>query len=58
MSGPPQPLRPPKATQTPRRATVLMGDINGVLGDDAVVTIPRRGWMLQRYEDTPVTISF
>jgi hypothetical protein len=43
---------------TPRRASVLMGGINDVLGDDAVVTIPRRGWMLQRYEDAPITISF
>ena len=43
---------------TPRRADVIMGGINGVLGEDAVVTVPRRGWMLQRYEDTPITISF
>jgi DNA-binding response OmpR family regulator len=43
---------------TPRRADVLIGGINDVLGEDTITTVPRRGWMLQRYEDAPVTISF
>jgi hypothetical protein len=43
---------------TPRRADVLMGGINEVLGDDTVVDVPRRGWMLQPYTDAPVTFSF
>jgi DNA-binding winged helix-turn-helix (wHTH) protein len=43
---------------TPRRADVIMGGINDVLGEDAVVTVPRRGWMLAPYLDAPVTISF
>ncbi len=43
---------------TPRRADVLVSDINAVLGEDTVRTVPRRGWMMQPYEDTPITISF
>jgi hypothetical protein len=43
---------------TPRRAGVLMDGINQVLGAQAVVDVPRRGWMLQPYADSPVTISF
>ncbi len=42
---------------TPRRAEVLVGGINEVLGDDTVVAVGRRGWMLQRYDETPITIS-
>ena len=43
---------------TPRRASVLMGGINDVLGEDVVVDVPRRGWMLRPYTDAPVTFSF
>ena len=42
---------------TPRRADVLMGGINDVLGPDTITTVPRRGWMLGHYPDEPVTIS-
>ena len=43
---------------TPRRASVLVGDINDVLGAETIVDVPRRGWMMQPYTDAPVTISF
>ena len=43
---------------TPRRASVLMGGINDVLGEDVVVDVPRRGWMLRPYTEAPVTFSF
>ena len=43
---------------TPRRAEVLVSGINEVLGDDTVTAVPRRGWMLNWYEDAPTTISF
>jgi hypothetical protein len=42
---------------TPRRATELVGGINGALGTDAVVTVPRRGWMLSPYPDAPAVRS-
>ena len=45
-------------TMTPRRAEVLVGGINDVLGEDTIVDVPRRGWMMQPYSDEPVTISF
>ena len=43
---------------TPRRADVLISGINDVLGEDTIVDVPRRGWMMQRYSDEPITISF
>jgi DNA-binding response OmpR family regulator len=43
---------------TPRRAEVLVGQINHVLGEETVTEVPRRGWKLTRYEDAPSTISF
>jgi DNA-binding response OmpR family regulator len=43
---------------TPRRADALISGINSVLGEDAITTVPRRGWMLRPYEDDPITISF
>lgn len=43
---------------TPRRAGVLVSDINEVLGEDAVTEVSRRGWKLTWYEDSPITISF
>lgn len=43
---------------TPRRADVLMSDINEVLGQETIIDVPRRGWMMQPYTDAPVTISF
>jgi len=43
---------------TARRAEVLIGGINDVLGEDTIVDVPRRGWMMQPYLDEPVTISF
>ncbi len=42
---------------SPRRTDVLMGGINDVLGADTIAAVPRRGWMLTRYPDTPVTLS-
>ena len=43
---------------TPRRAGVLVGGINEVLGEDTISEVPRRGWQLTWYEDSPITISF
>ncbi|MET0579346.1 MAG: hypothetical protein ABW122_11865 [Ilumatobacteraceae bacterium] len=43
---------------TARRAGVLIDGINNVLGEDTIVDVPRRGWMMQPYVDEPVTISF
>lgn len=43
---------------TPRRADVLIGGINEVLGAETIVDVPRRGWMMQAYSDEPITISF
>ena len=43
---------------TPRRAEVLIGGINDVLGEETIIDVPRRGWMMQPYTDEPVTISF
>ena len=43
---------------TPRRTEVLISGINDVLGEDTIVDVPRRGWMMQPYLDEPVTISF
>ena len=43
---------------TPRKAEVLIGGINDVLGDDTIATVPRRGWKMTWYEDAPVTLSF
>jgi DNA-binding winged helix-turn-helix (wHTH) protein len=43
---------------TPRRAEVLVGDINGVLGDETIATVPRRGWKMTWYEHAPVTLSY
>jgi DNA-binding response OmpR family regulator len=43
---------------TPRRADALISGINRVLGEDAIATVPRRGWMLRPYEEDPVTIRF
>ena len=40
---------------TPRRADVLVDGINAVLGTEAIAAVPRRGWMLNRYSETPVT---
>jgi DNA-binding winged helix-turn-helix (wHTH) protein len=42
---------------TPRRAETLVDGINDVLGPDTIATVPRRGWMLTRYPDTPATIN-
>lgn len=43
---------------TRRRADTLMAGINDVLGEETITEVPRRGWKLNAYEDTPVTISF
>ena len=43
---------------TPRRAGVLVDGINGVLGEETISEVSRRGWKLTWYEDTPITISF
>ena len=43
---------------SPRRADVLVSGINDVLGEDTISEVPRRGWQLTWYEDTPITISF
>jgi DNA-binding response OmpR family regulator len=43
---------------SPRRADVLVSGINGVIGEDTIRVVPRRGWMMQPYQDTPITISF
>jgi hypothetical protein len=42
---------------TPRRADVLVAGINDVVGDGTITVVPRRGWMMQPYEDQPVTLS-
>ena len=42
---------------TPRRADQLVGGINGALGPDTVVSVPRRGWMLQPYTSEPAVRS-
>jgi DNA-binding winged helix-turn-helix (wHTH) protein len=34
---------------TPRRAEVLVGQINQVLGEEAITEVPRRGWKLTSY---------
>jgi DNA-binding response OmpR family regulator len=49
--------RLPVPKLTPRRAEVLVGEINDVLGQDTVTEVPRRGWKLSSYEDAPSTIS-
>jgi len=43
---------------TRRRADTLMTGINDVLGEETVTEVPRRGWKLTWYQDTPITISF
>ena len=42
---------------TPRRAEVLIGGINEVVGADTITEVPRRGWKMTWYEDAPVTAS-
>jgi DNA-binding winged helix-turn-helix (wHTH) protein len=43
---------------SPRRAGVLISGINDVLGEETISEVPRRGWQLSWYEDSPITISF
>jgi DNA-binding winged helix-turn-helix (wHTH) protein len=39
-----------RPTLTPRRADDLAAAITRALGEEVVIVVPRRGWMLQRYD--------